>query len=186
MDYKQFTFTCANVTKRLPYEDNTFDLVHMRFFIAALREDEWPAAINEVLRVTKPGGMIQLMEYVSKQPKDTSCLNYKVITAFRDICTSIGQNPDIGADLEHMLSIHTNLRIVQSDFRECDMSSGTLTAKRFIWDALQGLKSMQHAMSPMLGIATDEEYADFLNEYEHVLKTKETLISFKSVVAQKL
>lgn len=40
----------------------------------------------------------------------------------RDICTSIGQNPDIGADLERMLSIHSNLRIVQSDFRECDMS----------------------------------------------------------------
>lgn len=40
----------------------------------------------------------------------------------RDICTSIGQNSDIGADLEHMLSIHSNLRIVQSDFREFDMS----------------------------------------------------------------
>lgn len=66
MDYRQFTFTRANVTNRLPYEDNTFDLVHMRFFIAALREDEWPAAINEVLRVTKPGGMIQLMEYDPK------------------------------------------------------------------------------------------------------------------------
>lgn len=38
----------------------------MRLFIAAFREDEWPAAINEVLRVAKPGGMIQLMEYVSK------------------------------------------------------------------------------------------------------------------------
>jgi ubiquinone/menaquinone biosynthesis C-methylase UbiE len=63
---KQFTFTRANVTKRLPYEDNTFDLVHMRLFIAALREDEWPAAINEVLRVTKPGGMVQLMEYDPK------------------------------------------------------------------------------------------------------------------------
>lgn len=45
---------------------------------------------------------------------------------------------------------------------------------------------MQHAMGPMLGIVADEEYADFLNEYEHVLKTKETLISFNSVVVQKL
>ncbi|KAG1176646.1 hypothetical protein G6F70_003379 [Rhizopus microsporus] len=166
--------------------DNAFDFVHMRLFIAALREDEWPAAINEVLRVAKPGGMIQLMEYVSKQPKDTSCLNYKVIIAFRDICTSIGQNSDIGADLEHMLSIHSNLRIVQSDFREFDMSSSILTAKRFIWDALQGLKNMQYVIGPMLEIATDKEYADFLYEYERILKTKETLISFNSVAVQKL
>lgn len=45
---------------------------------------------------------------------------------------------------------------------------------------------MQHVMGPMLGRAADEEYADFLNEYERVLQTKETLISFNSVVAQKL
>lgn len=35
----------------------------MRLFVACLRKDEWPVAISEVIRVTKPGGMIQLGEF---------------------------------------------------------------------------------------------------------------------------
>lgn len=64
IDVKQFIFSIGDITQRLPYEDSTFDFVHMRFFIAALREeDEWPAAISEAIRVTKPGGMIQMTEF---------------------------------------------------------------------------------------------------------------------------
>ncbi|CAO3700772.1 unnamed protein product [Rhizopus microsporus] len=36
---KQFTYTYGNMTKRLPYEDNTFYFVHMRFFVLALNEE---------------------------------------------------------------------------------------------------------------------------------------------------
>ncbi|CEJ03075.1 hypothetical protein RMCBS344292_17065 [Rhizopus microsporus] len=62
VDVKQFTFSKGNVIKGLPYEDNTFDFVHMRFLVLALREDEWPMAIKELIRVTKPGGMVQISE----------------------------------------------------------------------------------------------------------------------------
>lgn len=59
---KQFTFTIANVLEGLPYPDNSFDFVHMRLFIYALKKEEWPIAVKELLRVTKPGGFVQLME----------------------------------------------------------------------------------------------------------------------------
>ncbi|KAG0969140.1 hypothetical protein G6F29_014253 [Rhizopus arrhizus] len=58
----QFTFNFGNVIQGLPYEDNTFDFVQMRLFTAALRKEEWPIALKEIIRLTKPGGMIQLME----------------------------------------------------------------------------------------------------------------------------
>lgn len=57
------TFTYGNVLEGLKYPDNTFDFVQMRLFILALREVDWPIAIKEILRVTKPGGMIQLLEF---------------------------------------------------------------------------------------------------------------------------
>lgn len=57
-----FTFNIGNVLEGLPYPDNTFDFVHMRLFVFGLREIEWPKAIKEVLRVTKPGGFIQFIE----------------------------------------------------------------------------------------------------------------------------
>ena len=59
---KQFTFKIGNILETLPYEDNTFDFVHMRLMIFALREDEWPGAIKELLRVTKPGGLVQIVD----------------------------------------------------------------------------------------------------------------------------
>ncbi|CEG84960.1 hypothetical protein RMATCC62417_18701 [Rhizopus microsporus] len=185
MDYKQFTFTCANVTKRLPYEDNTFDLVHMRLFIAALREDEWPAAINEVLRVTKPGGMIQLMEYDPKLPKDPTNIFYKTVTAFRNICESRGQNPNIGGELVSLLSKYECLKIIQSEYKAIDMSSGTPMAKRLIWDVIEAFKSMQHVMGPIVGVKSNE-IGQFLIDYEHSLQTKESFICFSCVAVQKL
>lgn len=59
---EQLRFSTGNVVEGLPYADNTFDFVHMRLFVLALRSDEWPKAIKEILRVTKPGGIVQVLE----------------------------------------------------------------------------------------------------------------------------
>ncbi|KAL1413839.1 hypothetical protein Q8F55_001623 [Vanrija albida] len=55
-------FVVGNVLTGLPYPDNAFDFVHMRFFTGALKKSEWPIAVNELVRVTKPGGWIQMVE----------------------------------------------------------------------------------------------------------------------------
>ncbi|ORE11545.1 S-adenosyl-L-methionine-dependent methyltransferase [Rhizopus microsporus var. microsporus] len=187
LSLKQFTFNYGNVTKRLPYEDNTFDFVHMRFFVLALNEEhEWPAAISEVIRVTKPGGMMQIADCDFQLPKDPSFVSYKVTKAIHTACISRGQNPNIGAELEKMISKHDNVKIVQADYRTCDMSSGTSTAKKFIWDHLEGLKSIQPIVGPILGIKTKEDLANYLTEYKHSLETEPCLFSLNSVAAQKL
>ncbi|KAJ3081218.1 hypothetical protein HK100_009929, partial [Physocladia obscura] len=46
----------------LPYEDNTFDFVHQRYLVAGLQKTQFPAVIRELMRVTKPGGWIELVE----------------------------------------------------------------------------------------------------------------------------
>lgn len=66
LDLEKINFSYGNVVKGLPYPDNTFDFVHMRFFVLALRIDEWPLAVKEVIRVTKPGGFIQLSDVDGK------------------------------------------------------------------------------------------------------------------------
>lgn len=56
-------FSYGNLVKGLPYADNTFDFVQIRFFVYALTEKEWPIAIKEALRVTKVGGLLQIIEH---------------------------------------------------------------------------------------------------------------------------
>ncbi|KAJ3102534.1 hypothetical protein HK100_004346, partial [Physocladia obscura] len=57
-------FTVGNVVTGLPYEDNSFDFVHQRYLILGLPGDQFPTAIRELIRVTKPGGWIELVELI--------------------------------------------------------------------------------------------------------------------------
>jgi hypothetical protein len=40
----------------------------------------------------------------------------------KDACKSRGQDPNIGSELEIMLSKYSNVKVVESDYRTCDMS----------------------------------------------------------------
>jgi len=59
---KNITFLKANMLDGLPFEDDTFDLVHMRLLVMALRVSEWPTVLSEIFRITKPEGHVQLFE----------------------------------------------------------------------------------------------------------------------------
>ncbi|CAG8552550.1 21542_t:CDS:2 [Cetraspora pellucida] len=55
-------FRQANVLSGLPFEDETFDFVYMRFMTFAFTINDWERALKEISRVTKKGGYIELME----------------------------------------------------------------------------------------------------------------------------
>jgi ubiquinone/menaquinone biosynthesis C-methylase UbiE len=46
----------------LEFADQRFDLVNARFLVGFLKESWWPRLIREMMRVTKPGGIIRLTE----------------------------------------------------------------------------------------------------------------------------
>jgi SAM-dependent methyltransferase len=57
-----YSFTQGNVLERLPFPDRSFDFVHQRLLITAIPSARWPDVIQELTRVTKPGGWIELAE----------------------------------------------------------------------------------------------------------------------------
>ncbi|CAG8675503.1 26090_t:CDS:2 [Dentiscutata erythropus] len=62
---KNFTFVKANATEGLPFDDNTFDFIFQRYLTAAVPKEKWPYLINELVRVLKPGGFLELSEFSS-------------------------------------------------------------------------------------------------------------------------
>lgn len=58
------TFSMADVRK-LPFPDNTFDYVFQGLAMGSFRIHEWPGVIDELVRVTKPGGWVELCKFVS-------------------------------------------------------------------------------------------------------------------------
>ncbi len=55
-------FVQGNVLQGLPFPDNSFDFVHQRLLVAALPYAQWGWVVRELLRVTRPGGWIELIE----------------------------------------------------------------------------------------------------------------------------
>lgn len=53
-------FEFGDIIKGLPYEDNSFDYVFQRFMTGCFTDAEWLVAIKELIRVTKPGGWVEL------------------------------------------------------------------------------------------------------------------------------
>lgn len=59
---RNLTFGIDDITQPLPYETGTFDFVRMRFLIFGLKADQWQPIINELARIVKPGGYLELSE----------------------------------------------------------------------------------------------------------------------------
>jgi SAM-dependent methyltransferase len=56
------TFQQGNVLEGLPFEADSFDYVHQRLLAMGIPADQWGRLIGELLRVTAPGGWIELLE----------------------------------------------------------------------------------------------------------------------------
>lgn len=59
---ENYAFVQADVTKGLPFADANFDFVHQRLLFLAIPTAQWPALIAELVRVTRRGGWVELVE----------------------------------------------------------------------------------------------------------------------------
>lgn len=57
-----YSFVPGNVLEGLPFPDASFDFVHQRLLITAIPKARWPHVIGELVRVTRPGGWVELAE----------------------------------------------------------------------------------------------------------------------------
>nr|CAG8622303.1 7920_t:CDS:2 [Entrophospora candida] len=60
---KNLTFLTCNLLDGLPFHDENFDYIHVRFLMTAFTEDEWKdKVIPELMRVVKRNGWVELMD----------------------------------------------------------------------------------------------------------------------------
>ena len=50
----------GNVLTGLPLPDAVFSFTHQRFLVLAIPDDHWPKVVRELVRVTLPGGWLEL------------------------------------------------------------------------------------------------------------------------------
>jgi ubiquinone/menaquinone biosynthesis C-methylase UbiE len=57
-----YTFVPGNILESLPFADASFDFVHQRLLFFAIPTDRWQFVVNELSRVTRPGGWVEVVE----------------------------------------------------------------------------------------------------------------------------
>lgn len=57
-----YQFYRGNLLHGLPFVPGTFQYVHQRLLVAAIPSEQWPSVIEELKRVTTPGGWLELVE----------------------------------------------------------------------------------------------------------------------------
>jgi len=56
----------GNLLQGLPFRDGVFDFVHQRFLMSGVPVGAWPQVVGELVRVTRPGGWVELVEPMVK------------------------------------------------------------------------------------------------------------------------
>ncbi|WP_376794090.1 class I SAM-dependent methyltransferase [Thermogemmatispora sp.] len=112
----------GDVRDGLPFEDNRFDFVHQRFFWAALPLAAWPGVVQELVRVTAPGGWVELLE-ASTGGTPTGPNGRRLQAMLRELAALRGRD---GSD-EVVRSLDRSLReagLVEVERREIEVPLG--------------------------------------------------------------
>jgi len=154
------TFSVAD-TRQLPFPDNTFDYVFQRMALGSFRTYEWPGAISELVRVTKPGGWVELFE-AEKSPKNTG----PIITEFFEKVDVMMEMRDMNLnylfDHEDALEV-VGLQEVQRVILSMPIGWGPeKTLAMSIQSVLELVQGMKPQMVLALGLGEDE-YDEMIN-----------------------
>ncbi|KAL9539676.1 hypothetical protein MBANPS3_010129 [Mucor bainieri] len=55
-------FVVGDLADNIPYPNNTFEFIYQRLLYFAFTKDQWRRNLNELTRVLKPGGCVELIE----------------------------------------------------------------------------------------------------------------------------
>ncbi|KAF9362239.1 hypothetical protein BGX34_006540 [Mortierella sp. NVP85] len=143
-------FQVVNAVQGLPFEDNTFDFVYQRFMIFAYPAQDWPFIIQELVRVTKPGGIIELTEMPIMSNANGPELT-KLLEVLEEGCSAKGLDSKAAQKLDTLLR---DAGLTEVKFCHASIPVGAWGAKvgqlmrencAGLWSSLKGwMKELRH------------------------------------------
>src|SRR5579884_615547 len=80
----------GNLLQGLPFRDGVFDFVHQRLLTWGIPIETWPGAVQELVRVTRPGGWVDLVETLAKPRQIGPATDHLFELVFRELATVLG------------------------------------------------------------------------------------------------
>jgi hypothetical protein len=91
------------------FERNAYDLVHSRFVGQGIKNSRWSSYVQDIRRLLKPGGWLQMMEYYPNIQSDSGLLpNQSALTqwwnTYVEAMKESNRSPRIGQRLQHLMN----------------------------------------------------------------------------------
>ncbi|KAJ2964658.1 hypothetical protein NQZ79_g542 [Umbelopsis isabellina] len=169
-------FMRTNILEKLPFDDESFDFIFMRFIQMGIEEEQWDIVLEELVRVAKPGAYIELVESDLERYRVGPCIaNFdKQLT---ESLKARNMDPYVARRLDQLLIKHglmnVKKRFISSPAGDWAGKLGQLT--------LQSWKAKAEALKPQLCMSwntTQEQYdslmhaclseADIHKSYENI------------------
>ncbi len=181
------TFQQSNVLNGLPFLDNYFDFVHQRLLVLALPLTQWSFVLRELVRVTRPGGWLELVEsdgfftHVGDLGTATSQLNEWARQALKPRGIDPLQVRNIPTLLQTM-----NVENLQTHFISIPTGRwGGRIGQMSLANTQSALASMKPLICASVGI-TAEVYDQLLTKVYSEFEEYNSSLQFTVVYAQKL
>ncbi|KAI8985994.1 S-adenosyl-L-methionine-dependent methyltransferase [Pilobolus umbonatus] len=97
-------FHICNISKEIPFEDDSIDYYHQQLLVAGLGVEDMKAALKNAYRVLKPGGYIELGEALIAQVENKGPKYTPINTMMTAMIKKKGLSPDIGLDIGNYLT----------------------------------------------------------------------------------
>ncbi|RIB09634.1 S-adenosyl-L-methionine-dependent methyltransferase [Gigaspora rosea] len=182
-----FTFIKANVLEELPFEESTFDYVFQRNLFGAFTEQNWPDVIDELVRVLKPGGFIELSE--PSMLHNAGPATKRLCEAEMEAMKLRGTDPFTSQKLDKYLQNQGQLRNIKKEIRKCRHGSKSNQAElNLSRTAINNLVNTYSAWKPRLAKImkiSSEEYDELAKISEKELFEYDTYYNIVRVYARK-
>lgn len=96
-------FVQANILRGLPFPDQQFSYTHQRLLVAAIPAANWPGVVGELVRVTRPGGWVELLE-LGDTIQNAGPATRRLLTWMTNISKDLGFEMEVLHRLGELLS----------------------------------------------------------------------------------
>ncbi|KAJ8658324.1 hypothetical protein O0I10_006007 [Lichtheimia ornata] len=178
-------FHLHNIIDPAPFPDNTFGYVHQRLLVLGLLATDWVKVIDDLLRVLKPGGWLELLEVSFPQLMNAGPKCTLLMHSVAKYAREKGLNPDIPHEMEDLMRKAGCVNLV---FREVPIPIGHGgKLGDLLWDDFWDVFNTMHAIIVRYypEMADQEYYTKFLSETKQECKEHGTYIRWYRCHGQK-
>lgn len=149
-------FLVADALRPLDFPDASFDLVNMRFGFSFLLVQDWPRLLHEILRVTRPGGIVRVTEGVIGQSTSPAFnrINQMFLCALYRSGHHLTEHEGMRYEISHLLS-ESGCQQVQTRDYTLELVAGTVGGQNFYQNMLFAIQTGKPFMQKW-GCATEE------------------------------